>query len=147
MHVMKEVTGALTEPPRKPMSPGGFLLDPRRMRAEGASIRIMDLAARMREAEGWRLPGEAIVTARSARIAYRTHAAVRMLSESVDVDVQRRGGRPVLKDTRFKVSQLLAQISEGDSFEDLVRELDLDDATIRTFLRALSVILDRPYES
>ena len=70
-----------------------------------------------------------------------------MLSESVDVDAQRRGGRPVLKDTRFKVSQLLAQISEGDSVEDLVRELGLDDATIRTFLRALSIILDRPYES
>ena len=74
----------------------------------------------------------------------RTQTAMKMLSDSVDIDPQRRGGIPVLKNTRFKVSQLLAQLAADGSVDDLVKNFDLDDTTVRKLLSGLSIILDQP---
>ena len=80
----------------------------------------------------------------AAYFAYRTQCAVKALADVVDFDPERRGGSPVLKRTRFKVSQLIAQLADGDSVDSLVDELELDADNVRQFLHALSVILDRP---
>jgi len=67
------------------------------------------------------------------------------LRETIDFDPDKRGGVPVLKGTRFKAAQLLAQLADGDSIGDLEENLELDRDVMEQFLRALSVILDRPW--
>ena len=66
-----------------------------------------------------------------------------LLLDSVEVNPRKRHGTPVLKGTRFKVAQVLAQFAAGDSLDDLVNDLDLDRETIVKFLRGLSIVLDR----
>ena len=66
-----------------------------------------------------------------------------MLGGSVEIDADRRAGVPVLRGTRFKVSQVLAQIAAGDSVEDLAGELELDEQLVKQFLRELAMALDQ----
>lgn len=68
-----------------------------------------------------------------------------LLAECIDVDPARRAGIPVLKGTRFKASQVLAQIAAGDSIEDLIEDLELPEEIVRNFLQSLSMALDRPF--
>ena len=75
----------------------------------------------------------------------RIHGSLKLLSDSVEADPSRRGGRLVIKGTRFKASQLIAQISEGDSPEVVADDFDLDKHDVKNFLTALSIILDRPF--
>jgi uncharacterized protein (DUF433 family) len=79
-----------------------------------------------------------------ARLAARLRRAASAVVRTVDVDTDRAGGVAVLKGTRFAVAQLMAQIAEGDSVDDLVEQFDLDRESIRTFLLALSDFLARP---
>ncbi|MEX2285582.1 MAG: DUF433 domain-containing protein [Planctomycetaceae bacterium] len=105
-----------------------------------------DLQFRKREATGWEdafnpsRPGS-----HAAHIAYRTYMGVLMLRDSIDVDRERRHGIPVLKGTRFTASQVLAQIADGDSLQDLTDGLQLDHDILVNFLRGLSIILDHPH--
>lgn len=91
------------------------------------------------------LPSEKNHELKMRRFALRMYRAVQLLAEVIDIDPDRRGGIPVLKDTRFKASQILAQFADGDSISDLESELELDAEAVRSFLRALSVILDQPH--
>lgn len=81
----------------------------------------------------------------SMRTLNRLFRALQLLKDSVEIDPERRGGYPVLAGTRFKASQLLAQIAEGDSIDDLEENLGLDRDVMQQFLRALSICLDRQW--
>lgn len=64
----------------------------------------------------------------------------------IEVDPDRVGGKPVLVGTRFTVAQLLSEIAEGGSVNDVVEEYDLDvdtaneviDSIIDAFNKSLS---------
>ena len=53
-------------------------------------------------------------------------------------DPQRRGGEPVLKDTRFPIGQLIAQLAAGDSVELIAEDFSLDYKTVVGFLEHLA---------
>lgn len=80
----------------------------------------------------------------AAQISERLERAVSELNECVEADPGRRGGVPVLKGTRFTVAQVLAQLADGDSIDDLAANLELDRATVSRLLVSLAALLDRP---
>lgn len=43
----------------------------------------------------------------------------------IEIDPDRAGGKPVIKGTRYTVAQLLAEIAEGDSIDDIALDMDL----------------------
>lgn len=68
-----------------------------------------------------------------------------LLADCIEVDPARRSGIPVLKGTRFKASQLLAQIAAGDSITEVIEDFELPEEIVRKFLQSLSMALDRPF--
>jgi uncharacterized protein (DUF433 family) len=72
---------------------------------------------------------------------------IEMLRSCVDVDPHRRGGVPVLKGTRFTVSEALAEIADTTAIAELTRRFDLDHDVLKDMLNGLSLLLNRPYES
>jgi uncharacterized protein (DUF433 family) len=77
-------------------------------------------------------------------VAYRLLQANLMLPDCIEVNPEKRGGIPVIKGTRFTASQALAEIADGRSLKQLCKRFELESATVATFLRALSIYLDRP---
>jgi uncharacterized protein (DUF433 family) len=74
-----------------------------------------------------------------------TLAGIETLSESVEVDPQRRSGLPVLWGTGFTVSQALAELAESAGVVEVAGNFDLDQGTIRNMLNGLSLMFQRPY--
>ena len=77
-------------------------------------------------------------------VAECTLNALRMLGDSVETNLEKRKGIPVLKGTRFTIAQLLAEIADGRNIVDISVDFELDLQTIRHFLEGLSLYLDRP---
>ena len=88
-------------------------------------------------------PGQLRIT-EEERFAQRIAHAVSLLKESIDVDKARMGGIPCLKNTRVSAAQILAQIAEGDSVDDLVDDMEIDREILLAFLNGLSIALNRP---
>lgn len=57
-------------------------------------------------------------------------------------DAAVRSGRPVLRGTRFLVSQVLAELADGESIATISEQYDLDECLIVEALRDLAVTLD-----
>jgi len=83
-------------------------------------------------------------TSRAQQLQERLRFAVETLNECIDVDANLRGGIPVVKGTRFPVSQLLAEIADSELLSGLALEFSLDGEVIRRLLEGLSICLDRP---
>ena len=65
------------------------------------------------------------------------------LEDSVEINPDVRGGKLVLKGTRFPVSRLLAEISEGKySLREIANDYDLDYRRTKKFIEVLSIIYD-----
>ncbi len=77
-------------------------------------------------------------------IAERTKQALLQLRTCTEVNARKRGGVPVLKGTRFTLSQLLAEIAEGRSVAEIAEDFELDLAMIKQFLEGLALYLDLP---
>lgn len=67
------------------------------------------------------------------------------LSACVDIDPNIRGGVPVLKGTRFTVSEALAEIADSEAVEDISRNFDLELSSLKELLNGLSLLLNQPY--
>ncbi len=65
---------------------------------------------------------------------------------TVEIDPKRQGGIPVLRGTRFRISQLLSELAEGDSVSEIADNLDLNEKDIKDFLNELSVMIEREYK-
>ena len=77
-------------------------------------------------------------------IADRMNYAVSLLSSSVELDSDIRSGVPVFRGTRVPVSQVLAEIAEGSTVDEVADDLDIDANAIRGFIECISVVIDRP---
>ncbi|HVW01338.1 MAG TPA: DUF433 domain-containing protein [Planctomycetaceae bacterium] len=75
--------------------------------------------------------------------------ACESLAEFVEIDSDRRGGRPVLKGTRVKISQILAELADENTPSDIADNLDLDRELLVGFLHALALTLNAqpPHEN
>ena len=67
------------------------------------------------------------------------------LADCAEVNPKRLGGVPTLKGTRFPIAQVLSQIADGDSIDDLAENFDLDREQLSTLLHALAACLNRPF--
>ena len=72
-------------------------------------------------------------------------ASAVLLHESVVVDPDIRGGVPVIRGTRISLSQLLTEISDGETVAGFADEYDIDGDTIRRFFEGLAIHLDRSF--
>jgi len=79
-------------------------------------------------------------------LAERAKHALLLLRESVEVNPGKHGGIPVLRGTRFTVSQLFAEMSEGRGIIDIAADFELDPDLLRKLLEGFSVHFDRPPE-
>ena len=66
------------------------------------------------------------------------------LQNAVEIDLNRRGGIPVLKGTRFTVGQTLAELADSAGVPEVANQFDLDEDTIRQLLYGLALLADKP---
>ena len=78
------------------------------------------------------------------RFENRLRLAGDALRDCVEINPHKLGGIPVLRGTRFPVSQLLSHLADGDSVADVAENFDLDQEQLTTLLHVLSAYLDRP---
>ena len=62
----------------------------------------------------------------------------------IEIDPERRGGRPVLAGTGFTIAQLLAEIADGASPDEVADNFSLDREVVRSALFALAFWIDHP---
>lgn len=74
----------------------------------------------------------------------RTQHAIRELGDCVERNPAKLGGVPVLKGTRISVAQILAELGEGQSAEEVADDFDLDVGLVKKLVQGLAVCLDRP---
>ena len=77
-------------------------------------------------------------------VTQRVQYATRELGDCVEWNVDKLGGAPVLKGTRISVAQILAELGEGQSAEEVAADFDLDVALVKRLVQGLAVCLDRP---
>jgi uncharacterized protein (DUF433 family) len=76
--------------------------------------------------------------------AERARQAMLVLDRYVAINPDKLGGVPLLRGTRFSIPELLSEIAEGDSTDDIADNFELDKQHIQEFLHALAVFLDKP---
>ena len=64
------------------------------------------------------------------------------LPNLVDRDPNKCGGVPVLRNTRFAVAQLIAELADSDSVGEIADDFDLSESQIREFLRELAASIE-----
>jgi len=77
----------------------------------------------------------------SMRLTYAAHE----LNSVVDITPDKAGGAPVLKGTRFKVAQILAELAQDHSISYLDREYGLNRKSLTDLLDSLAMLMDRPF--
>ena len=77
----------------------------------------------------------------------RIKFAIQQLTETVYVGQDMRGGVPVFKGTRYPVSSLLAELTEGGTLKELSEDYDLDVDVIKKVVGSLSILLDIPWNA
>lgn len=82
--------------------------------------------------------------AASVWIVDRVRYASECIATSVSVDRSIRSGLPVFTGTRVPVSQVIAEIADGESIFDVAEDLEIDQAVLQEFFRGLSAALDVP---
>lgn len=61
----------------------------------------------------------------------------------VEVNPRKLGGKPVLRGTRFSISQLLAEIGDHDVIKEIADDFELDEIQLRQVIHALALSLDQ----
>jgi uncharacterized protein (DUF433 family) len=78
-------------------------------------------------------------------IAERLRCAATMLRDSVDIDLEKRGGIPVVRGTRVPVATILAELAEDARLGEIAVDLDLDASVLRAIIHGIAIHLDRPF--
>jgi len=68
-----------------------------------------------------------------------------MLRDSIDIDLEKRGGVPVVHGTRVPVATILAELAEDATLGEIADALDLDANVLRTMIQGIAIHLDRPF--
>ena len=79
------------------------------------------------------------------RMAQRLHEATVVLQDSIEINVGKRGGVPVLRGTRVPIAQILAELANNFSLAEIADDLDLSEDLIRGFLQGMALHFDRPF--
>ncbi|MCY2994661.1 MAG: DUF433 domain-containing protein [Planctomycetota bacterium] len=74
----------------------------------------------------------------------RVQYATRELDDCLEWNANKLGGAPVLRGTRISVAQILAELAEGQSAEEVAQDFDLDVLLVKKLVQGLAICLDRP---
>ena len=74
----------------------------------------------------------------------RVQYATRELGDCLEWNANKLGGAPVLRGTRISVAQILAELGEGQSAEQVAQDFDLDVLLVKKLVQGLAICLDRP---
>ncbi len=66
------------------------------------------------------------------------------LREVAEINPRRRGGVPVLKGTRFTISQALAELADSSGVNEVAQNFDIDANALKEMLEGLSLVLMQP---
>jgi uncharacterized protein (DUF433 family) len=66
------------------------------------------------------------------------------LREVAEINPRRRGGVPVLKGTRFTISQALAELADSSGVNEVAQHFDIDANALKEMLEGLSLVLMQP---
>jgi uncharacterized protein (DUF433 family) len=75
----------------------------------------------------------------------RLRTAASMLHDSVEINIDKRGGVPMLKGTRVPIALIIAELAGNASLAEIADDLELDEGLIRGFLEGLAIHFDRPF--
>ena len=64
--------------------------------------------------------------------------------KSVDIKNNVLGGKPVLKGTRFPLSQFLEELSDDQTISEICDDYDLNKKSAVLFMKCLALLLDKP---
>ena len=77
-------------------------------------------------------------------VTERVQFATRELGDCLEWNANKLGGAPVLRGTRISVAQILAELGEGQSAEEVAQDFDLDVLLVKKLVQGLAICLDRP---
>jgi uncharacterized protein (DUF433 family) len=66
------------------------------------------------------------------------------LGDCVEIHPQKLGGVPVIRGTRFSISQLLGELGDNNSVSIIAENYEVDEQVLKNFLHALAVYINRP---
>lgn len=55
----------------------------------------------------------------------------RLMSDLIEINLRKLGGKPVFRDTRIPVSYLAQYLNEGRTVQDFIDDFDIDPALVR----------------
>lgn len=106
------------------------------------------MPAKMTNDSGWRLRSEcqpqSISTARHERAMMLWQHAASLMQDCVIVRKHLMSGMPCLAGTRLTLSQIAAQLSAGDSIDDIAEEMEVDRDLLEKLMNGLAIIFSRP---
>ena len=63
---------------------------------------------------------------------------IKIADDIIVSNVGIRGGAPCIRGTRFTISQLLAELADGNSLQNICKDMKLDFEDCQTVLNAIS---------
>lgn len=82
--------------------------------------------------------------ARAVAFAERIDNALQVIEAEIDSNPQILAGAPVLKGTRFSVTQFFAELAVGESIDTIASDFQLSRESLSSVLHALAVYLEQP---
>jgi len=92
----------------------------------------------------YRRNGTLSVLPKEQRILEQLWRSSLALKDCIETSRNKLGGVPVLKGSGFPVHQVLSQLADGDSIDDLAENFELDRDQLSMLLHALATSLNRP---
>jgi uncharacterized protein (DUF433 family) len=68
-----------------------------------------------------------------------------MLQDAIKINPQIRGGIPVLAGSRVTIAQIIGEIADGRSIDDLAESFDLDPTALQTLFQGLAINFDHSF--
>jgi uncharacterized protein (DUF433 family) len=65
------------------------------------------------------------------------------LSDVIEIDAERMGGRPVLHGTRFPISQFLVELTDTSGIDEVANRYDLNAELLRAALYNISLLFTK----
>lgn len=70
-----------------------------------------------------------------------------MNTPNIWTDQNRCNGKPCIRNTRFSVAQLIAELAEGRTVEEIAEDFRLDCSDVEGALEEVAMFFDKPWKS
>jgi uncharacterized protein (DUF433 family) len=77
-------------------------------------------------------------------LSQRLDSALTVLSETVEIDPEIRGGVPVVRGTRVPVARILAELAGDSRLSEIADDLGVDLQTLKNLVNGIATKIERP---